>query len=81
MWSVTTASRPIQAPVEESRTKARGERGFKFRSEAKQGSLKAKNTSAVQYLTDLWPLNTQYMKEQGQIKGLFEVKWLMVVSV
>lgn len=42
--------------------------------------MKANNTSAVQYLTDLWLLNTQYMKEQGQIKGLFEVKWLIVVS-
>lgn len=60
--------------------KSKRGRGFKFRSEAKPGSMKANNTSAVQYLTDLWLLNTQYMKEQGQIKGLFEVKWLIVVS-
>lgn len=32
------------------------------------------HTSVVQYLTDLWPLDTQYMKEQGQTEGLFHTK-------
>lgn len=32
------------------------------------------HTSVVQYLTDLWPLDIQYMKEQGQMEGLFHTK-------
>lgn len=38
------------------------------------------HTSVVQYLTDLWPLDTQYTEGKGQMEGLFHNKTVMGVQ-